>query len=1578
MPFARTVGELLNIIRSLRRDINFGELRRRNRATSVVSRQVDALETRALLAATVSLSAGAGSISEAGGSTTLTATLSEPATEDVVVNLETTGTAVSNTDYRMTSTTAPITIDGDFSDWANNPAIVFGTDPLNDTHDTETGGAGSTPSHVDHPDADLRAFGVTHDDENLYFYFRSEGQIGRTQVADAAQGKIAGRFYVIVTMDVDQNDVTGYPLHEGGYYPTTPGYDMNSEVEFYGGTFNTGNYLNHGATDQASLDQAFAEQSNGGYDPAQAAQDIQGPFTPGFVRVLPGTYEYYTQWVYTDNDPANGGNDSITFVKDKGPIVNGIIQQQISADGHELEMIVPYKGFLVDQNGDPIVDVGSILDLSFSLEASGELAPGQEWASDTADPLNGYALTPSSSQTVSQIRIPKGQTSASVTLSAANNQVVAPGRTAIVRIGDVTGATINGPQQVAINILNDDPPSIVTTVDHLEYDIDSPAVVIDPGLSTVVPSGSVYTGARVSIGAGYEAGHDVLRFESQGGISGDFDSATGVLTLAGTTDPATYEAALRSVTYQNSGGRPVQPTRLVTFTVSSGTLSKSATRTIQLNTVEAINVNVVADSISEAAGPGATMVRVSRSDIFGPFSVPLTQSFSNVEIFEIPDTKTIYSPIVVPAQASGITDVDVTVNFQHEWLGDLDVYLISPRGTRIKLFTDLLSSGNQLTGTILDDQAGVSILAGSAPYTGHFTPQESLSGFDMESPAGTWLLEVTDDNSSHFGSLLGWTLSLKTLGLQAATVVLQTSNVDKAGFHGNATTTVVIPANQAEVFVPLDAVDNSILDGNSIVTIKAISVDIADLELGSDTVTVKDSETLAFTTSVSSVSEAISPSVITGTLTRRNTDIGSSYTVQITSSNPGKLSVTPATVTFAPDQSSKDFTITVHDNATIDGDVIVTLTATAPEYGDPVTVQINVLDYEPKLLLTTASVTVAENVGSIPVKVQRVGVSAADLSNSLVVQLTPVAGLNVPATVTIPPNMSEWTFSVGVNDNSIIDGTRTARLTATLNLYISADLDLTITDHEFLTLSVDKSSFLENAGSEAATAVVRRSDTDDLSRALVVSLESSDATELRVPATVTIPAGQTSVTFFVEAMDDSDIDGPRNVTITAASANYVTGSASVAVLDHEPPVLTGPAATTTESRPTISWNAVPGTLRYDVWIDNLSSGAVELLRNTNVPTTSWVPPENLGIGRYRVWVRAINQLEQPGFWSNARDFVVNTRATITSPKQNEPVVTGTFPAIVWSAVPGATKYEVWVDNITSGRIPVVKATGASALSTTSYLPTPALGSGTYQIWVRGLNAAGEGGLWSHPVTYRVVATPTIAAPEEENTFDRTPTFAWTAISGASNYDVWIGDAKTNKVVIRDKFVTSSSFTPAKDMDFGQYRIWVRAQNGDSVGGWSLATTFSVGVAPTLTDPPTIGTSGKPQFSWTGVAQTEEYEIWIDKINENSRVRVLYQTDITATTYTVPTALPSGSYRVWIRAISRMGEATTWSAPVNFTISLTAPSLDSAEPLPTDGLASQIVSADLHFVQTDDVDRLDPVVSPTDEQGGESRMARELL
>jgi hypothetical protein len=63
-----------------------------------------------------------------------------------------------------------------------------------------------------------------------------------------------------------------------------------------------------------------------------------------------------------------------------------------SPDGHEIEIVAPFKGFLNDAQGNPNMMLGKTLDISFSLEASGELAPGGDWASDTADPIFGYVL----------------------------------------------------------------------------------------------------------------------------------------------------------------------------------------------------------------------------------------------------------------------------------------------------------------------------------------------------------------------------------------------------------------------------------------------------------------------------------------------------------------------------------------------------------------------------------------------------------------------------------------------------------------------------------------------------------------------------------------------------------------------------------------------------------------------------------------------------------------------------------------------------------------------------------------------------------------------------------------------------------------------------------------------------------------------------------------------------------------------------------------------------------------------------------------------------------------------------------
>jgi len=287
-----------------------------------------------------------------------------------------------------------IEIDGRFGDWQDLPSY---TDPEGDPHETDGETKDYKPKKVNNPDADLVEFKFTHDAENLYAYFKVAGKFGRTMRGPIDGKPIrgrrgrrlpnnrkfrAGRFYAILTIDVDNNDETGYWLHEGGYYPTTRGYDVNCEVEWYNGEFNAAPYLNHCCLDEKELQEAFLEQSSGKYKKGK-----DGPYPAGFMRLKPGTYKHYTQWVYHKDG-------TITFVLDKGPIVQGIVTGAISRDERQAEICFPMIGFLVDENGKPIVELGRTLDISFSVESSGELTPDGEWASDTADPIEGYVLEP--------------------------------------------------------------------------------------------------------------------------------------------------------------------------------------------------------------------------------------------------------------------------------------------------------------------------------------------------------------------------------------------------------------------------------------------------------------------------------------------------------------------------------------------------------------------------------------------------------------------------------------------------------------------------------------------------------------------------------------------------------------------------------------------------------------------------------------------------------------------------------------------------------------------------------------------------------------------------------------------------------------------------------------------------------------------------------------------------------------------------------------------------------------------------------------------------------------------------------
>ena len=117
----------------------------------------------------------------------------------------------------------------------------------------------------------------------------------------------------------------------------------------------------------------------------------------------------------------------------------------------------------------------------------------------------------------------------------------------------------------------------ISTTGTISFSNTGTSVALAPAITLADPnSGGNLTGATVSITN--RASGDLLNFTNQGGITGSYNAATGVLTLSGTASLATYDTALESVTYGFTPGADptiggTQLTRSVSWAVSDGSTS---------------------------------------------------------------------------------------------------------------------------------------------------------------------------------------------------------------------------------------------------------------------------------------------------------------------------------------------------------------------------------------------------------------------------------------------------------------------------------------------------------------------------------------------------------------------------------------------------------------------------------------------------------------------------------------------------------------------------------------------------------------------------------------------------------------------------------------------------------------------------------------------------------------------------------------------------------------------------------------------------------------------------------------------
>jgi len=155
----------------------------------------------------------------------------------------------------------------------------------------------------------------------------------------------------------------------------------------------------------------------------------------------------------------------------------------------------------------------------------------------------------------------------------------------------------------------------------------------------------------------------------------------------------------------------------------------------------------------------------------------------------------------------------------------------------------------------------------------------------------------------------------------------------------------------------------------------------------------------------------------------------------------------------------------------------------------------------------------------------------------------------VPSSVVIPAGQQSTTVGVSAVDDNLLDGTQNVRIDATSTNYKPAQIDFLVDDFQTLQVVLPNASVLvetdPNARQTQATIQLR---SVAPAGGMAITLESSPAGSLTIPATVVVPAGQSRVSFPISIQPTTSQEG-RRIARVKTKMNALEESLSLVVLD---------------------------------------------------------------------------------------------------------------------------------------------------------------------------------------------------------------------------------------------------------------------------------------------------------------------------------------------------------------------------------------------------------------------------------------------
>ena len=376
-----------------------------------------------------------------------------------------------------------------------------------------------------------------------------------------------------------------------------------------------------------------------------------------------------------------------------------------------------------------------------------------------------------------------------------------------------------------------------------------------------------------------------------------------------------------------------------------------------------------------------------------------------------------------------------------------------------------------------------------------------------------------------------------------------------------------------------------------------------------------------------------------------------------------------------------------------------------------------------------------------------------------------------------------------------------------------------------------------------------------------------------------------------------------------------------------------------QGRPTLTWNAVSGAAKYEVYRARSKDGTYTKYSTTT--GTAYTNSSYLTSGAtYYYKVRALDANGNAGPYSAV--VSVTCRLKLTAPTVTGSTDSQGRPTLKWNAVTGAAKYEVYRARSKDGDYIKYSTVTGTSYTNTSYLAN----GNTYYYKVRALGSDGTAGPDSTPVsvTYKApFGAPLVTGSKDSQ---GRPALKWDKVTDAAKYEVYRARSKNGTYSLMST-QSATGYTNTSYLANGTtYYYKVRALKASgTASAYSSVVTITYGTVPTPAAPAMRSAkadSAGITVSWDTAANAVTYNVYRTADAGSSWTQVA--SSVKGTSYKDTTVQKGVKYGYKVRGVAADGKTLGPMSSTGVTAKVTAASttpdyvkLKSAKSDPGNGI-----------------------------------------